>query len=141
MSCGAAEDVDSICSCPICVETIQDAFVTPCGHTFCYKCISTHLKNKSNCPSCGAHLVQDHIHPNFLLSKVWAATAAGSRHTDFPVAVVFVSFSSRRRFAVQLSHDARLMLADTQPGSTSCSFGSVGCSAHCTHVWCNEVLD
>jgi E3 ubiquitin-protein ligase RFWD2 len=70
MNAGAAEDVDSICSCPICVETIQDAFVTPCGHTFCYKCISTHLKNKSNCPSCGAHLVQDHIHPNFLLSKV-----------------------------------------------------------------------
>lgn len=57
-------------ACPICVETIEDAFATPCGHTFCFKCISTHLKNKSTCPSCGAHLVQDHIHPNFLLNKV-----------------------------------------------------------------------
>eukprot|EP00879_Flechtneria_rotunda_P016905 GHRR01017696.1.p1 GENE.GHRR01017696.1~~GHRR01017696.1.p1 ORF type:complete len:867 (+),score=461.27 GHRR01017696.1:375-2975(+) len=57
-------------ACPICVETIEDAFATPCGHTFCYKCISTHLKNRSNCPSCGAHLTQDRIHPNFLLSKL-----------------------------------------------------------------------
>jgi E3 ubiquitin-protein ligase RFWD2 len=57
-------------ACPICVETIEDAFATPCGHTFCFKCISTHLKNKSTCPSCGAHLVQDQIHPNFLLNKV-----------------------------------------------------------------------
>jgi E3 ubiquitin-protein ligase RFWD2 len=57
-------------ACPICVETIEDAFATPCGHTFCFKCISTHLKNKSTCPSCSAHLVQDQIHPNFLLNKV-----------------------------------------------------------------------
>jgi E3 ubiquitin-protein ligase RFWD2 len=64
-------------ACPICVETIEDAFVTPCGHTFCFKCISTHLKNKSSCPSCGAHLVQDQVHPNFLLNKVrWCAGAA-----------------------------------------------------------------
>ena len=68
----SAEDL----ACPICVETIEDAFATPCGHTFCFKCISTHLKNKSTCPSCGAHLVQDQIHPNFLLSKVSSPAAA-----------------------------------------------------------------
>lgn len=71
-------------ACPICVETIEDAFVTPCGHTFCYKCISTHLKNRSNCPSCGAHLVQEHIHPNFLLSKVWCPAACSASRTVRP---------------------------------------------------------
>lgn len=60
-------------ACPICVELIEDPFATPCGHTFCFRCISTHLRNRSNCPSCGAHLVQDSIHPNFLLSKVRCA--------------------------------------------------------------------
>jgi hypothetical protein len=67
-------------SCPICVETIEDAFVTPCGHTFCFKCISTHLKNKSTCPSCAAHLVQDQVHPNFLLNKVSCCTCVAYVH-------------------------------------------------------------
>ena len=57
-------------TCPICVETITDPFVTSCGHTFCYKCITTHLKHKSSCPSCSNYLTQDHIYPNFLLNKV-----------------------------------------------------------------------
>jgi len=61
-----AEDI----RCPICVELISDPFVTPCGHTFCFNCISTHLRTKNSCPSCSAFLVQDNIHPNFLLDKV-----------------------------------------------------------------------
>ena len=40
-------------NCPICQEVISDPFVTTCGHTFCYKCLSTHLATKSSCPSCG----------------------------------------------------------------------------------------
>lgn len=63
--------------CPICVELISNPFVTPCGHTFCFACISTHLRTKSSCPSCGAYLVQEHIHPNFLLDKVGGAIGGG----------------------------------------------------------------
>ncbi len=73
MSCGVAGPAGLLqeeLKCPICVETIQDAFVTACGHTFCYPCISTHLKNKHSCPSCSNYLTQEHIHPNFLLNKV-----------------------------------------------------------------------
>ncbi|KAF5825275.1 hypothetical protein DUNSADRAFT_12433, partial [Dunaliella salina] len=62
--------------CPICVDTIHDAFVTTCGHTFCYQCITTHLKHRRNCPSCGNYLTTDHIYPNFLLSKVLVRAAA-----------------------------------------------------------------
>jgi hypothetical protein len=51
--------------CPICYETLKpmiyenDAFkanpnitTTPCGHTFCYRCLSKHLETKSKCPMC-----------------------------------------------------------------------------------------
>ncbi|GLI59700.1 hypothetical protein VaNZ11_001645, partial [Volvox africanus] len=64
-------------NCPICVETISDPFVTSCGHTFCYQCISTQLKHKNSCPSCGGYLTADNIYPNFLLNKILrkAATA------------------------------------------------------------------
>ncbi|GIL89069.1 hypothetical protein Vretimale_16212 [Volvox reticuliferus] len=64
-------------NCPICVETISDPFVTSCGHTFCYQCVSTQLKHKNSCPSCGGYLTTDNIYPNFLLNKILrkAATA------------------------------------------------------------------
>ncbi|KAG2494053.1 hypothetical protein HYH03_007697 [Edaphochlamys debaryana] len=67
-----AEDV----GCPICVETITDPFVTSCGHTFCYQCITTQLRHKNSCPSCGAYLTVDHIYPNFLLNKILRKAAA-----------------------------------------------------------------
>lgn len=57
-------------SCPICFETLCDPFVTSCGHTFCYGCISQHLQHAKNCPSCSRFLTTELIHPNFLLSKV-----------------------------------------------------------------------
>lgn len=55
--------------CPICIQTMKDAFLTACGHSFCYKCIMTHLSNKNNCPCCGLYLTNSQIFPNFLLSK------------------------------------------------------------------------
>jgi len=60
-------------SCPICRETLDGVVTTPCGHSFCFVCISTHLGVKKSCPSCNNYLTEDHIHPNFLLNKVGAA--------------------------------------------------------------------
>ena len=57
-------------SCPICLSSLTDPFVTPCGHTFCYACIATHLQHAKNCPSCARFLTAELIAPNFLLSKV-----------------------------------------------------------------------
>lgn len=57
-------------ACPICIERLKDPFVTPCGHSFCYSCIITHLQNKNVCPSCTAYLTADAVYPNHLLSKV-----------------------------------------------------------------------
>ena len=70
--------------CPICVETIQDAFVTPCGHSFCFACLGTHLRDKPNCPSCGAFLTMENAYPNFLLNKVSGVCTMHPLHMSLP---------------------------------------------------------
>jgi len=64
----AFDDKDLLC--PICMGLIKDAFLTACGHSFCYMCIVTHLHNKSDCPCCAHYLTKNHLFPNFLLNKV-----------------------------------------------------------------------
>lgn len=72
----ASAGVDKDFLCPICFQTMEDAFVTNCGHSFCYTCITTHLNNRSNCPSCARYLTSEHLIPNFLLSKLLKKTVA-----------------------------------------------------------------
>ncbi|KAK7320547.1 hypothetical protein VNO77_30113 [Canavalia gladiata] len=62
--------------CPICMQIIKDAFLTACGHSFCYMCIITHLRNKSDCPCCGHYLTNSNLFPNFLLDKLLKKTSA-----------------------------------------------------------------
>lgn len=66
----AAEERDKDLLCPICMQIIKDAFLTSCGHSFCYMCIVTHLHNKSDCPSCAHFLTTNQLYPNFLLNQV-----------------------------------------------------------------------
>lgn len=84
-------------NCPICVETISDPFVTSCGHTFCYQCITTQLTHKNSCPSCGAYLTADHIYPNFLLNKVRGCmeAAAGTLGYDSCTGATTLRWSCR----------------------------------------------
>ena len=56
--------------CPICMSMFKDPFVTDCGHSFCFQCITTHLLNKKSCPCCSTYVTADKIHPNFVLHKV-----------------------------------------------------------------------
>ncbi|GMP73326.1 hypothetical protein CsSME_00031111 [Camellia sinensis var. sinensis] len=65
----AAAELDKDFLCPICMQIIKDAFLTACGHSFCYMCIVTHLRNKSDCPCCSHYLTTNHLFPNFLLNK------------------------------------------------------------------------
>ena len=66
----ARADVDKDFLCPICFQAMEDAFLTSCGHSFCYTCITTHLNSKNNCPSCARYLTTEQLIPNFLLTKV-----------------------------------------------------------------------
>lgn len=44
--------------CPICLCTIDEPFTLRCRHTFCYRCISNHVRHNTNaassckCPLC-----------------------------------------------------------------------------------------
>ncbi|XP_022955102.1 E3 ubiquitin-protein ligase COP1-like [Cucurbita moschata] len=71
-----AEDLDKDMLCPICMQIIKDAFLTTCGHSFCYMCIVTHLRNKSDCPCCSNFIRSNSIFPNILLDKFLKKTAA-----------------------------------------------------------------
>lgn len=62
--------IDKDLLCPICMQIIKDAFLTACGHSFCYMCIITHLRHKSDCPCCAQHLTNSQLFPNFLLDKL-----------------------------------------------------------------------
>lgn len=55
-------------SCPVCFETIEDAQVTTCGHSFCSKCIYQSFASSKRCPSCSHYI--DKVFPNFLLNDI-----------------------------------------------------------------------
>lgn len=67
---GSSGEMDRDLLCPICMGVIKDAFLTSCGHSFCYMCIVTHLNNKNDCPCCTHYLTKSNLFPNFLLDKV-----------------------------------------------------------------------
>ncbi|XP_021897973.1 E3 ubiquitin-protein ligase COP1-like, partial [Carica papaya] len=69
-------ELDKDLLCPICMQIIKDAFLTACGHSFCYMCVITHLRNKSDCPCCGNYLTNNQLFPNFLLDKLLKKTSA-----------------------------------------------------------------
>ncbi|XP_078157539.1 transducin/WD40 repeat-like superfamily protein isoform X2 [Carex rostrata] len=66
---GSSGEMDRDLLCPICMGVIKDAFLTSCGHSFCYMCIVTHLNNKNDCPCCTHYLTKSNLFPNFLLDK------------------------------------------------------------------------
>jgi Zinc finger, C3HC4 type (RING finger) len=65
--------------CPVCRSLLRDPFVTACGHSFCYPCVSQHLAHRKNCPSCAAYLTFDLVYPNFLLQQLAAKVKVADR--------------------------------------------------------------
>ncbi|XP_043476144.1 E3 ubiquitin-protein ligase COP1-like [Leptopilina heterotoma] len=67
---GTIEDKNNDFLCPICFELIDEAHITRCGHTFCYRCITKSLEVNGRCPKCSDILGQQDIFPNFLLNEL-----------------------------------------------------------------------
>ncbi|XP_031842608.1 E3 ubiquitin-protein ligase COP1 isoform X1 [Nomia melanderi] len=67
---GTLEDKNNDYLCPICFEVIDEAHITRCGHTFCYRCIVKSLETNARCPKCSYTLTQQDIFPNFLLHEL-----------------------------------------------------------------------
>jgi len=57
--------VDPNLICGICSYVLEDAVLTPCGHTFCLNCITTWLARPSTdtCPECRSHVSLTNIKP------------------------------------------------------------------------------
>lgn len=70
------KEEDKEMMCPICMQIMNDVFLTACGHSFCYMCIVTHLQNKRACPCCSVCLTVKQLYPNFLLNKLLMKTSA-----------------------------------------------------------------
>ncbi|KAL1505750.1 hypothetical protein ABEB36_005240 [Hypothenemus hampei] len=64
---GVFEERSADLSCPICFNLIDEAYITRCGHTYCYACIKKSLESVKRCPKCNSNLKIDDIFPNFLL--------------------------------------------------------------------------
>lgn len=68
---GSVEDKNNDYLCPICFNLIDEAYITRCGHTFCYSCISKTIETIGRCPKCNFALTsEEHIFPNFLLNEL-----------------------------------------------------------------------
>jgi E3 ubiquitin-protein ligase RFWD2 len=77
--------------CPVCFELLEEAHITKCGHTFCYRCIAKSLESNGRCPKC-SYMVGgvEQVFPNFLLNdlvakhktSVAAAAAAATVGTE-----------------------------------------------------------
>ncbi|XP_077986662.1 E3 ubiquitin-protein ligase COP1-like [Glandiceps talaboti] len=65
------EDKNNDFVCPICFDMIEEAHMTKCGHTFCFKCITRSLEESNRCPKCNFVIEKtDQIFPNFLLNEL-----------------------------------------------------------------------
>uniref|UniRef100_T1JKE0 RING-type domain-containing protein n=1 Tax=Strigamia maritima TaxID=126957 RepID=T1JKE0_STRMM len=65
------EDKNNDFLCPICFNVIDEACITKCGHSFCYKCIKRSLDQNNRCPKCTSVVKsKDHIYPNVLLNEL-----------------------------------------------------------------------
>ncbi|XP_033731895.1 E3 ubiquitin-protein ligase COP1-like [Pecten maximus] len=68
---GSYEDKDNDYVCPICFDLLEEAHMTKCGHTFCYKCIKQSLEQSNRCPKC--NFVIDSVQqlfPNFTVNEL-----------------------------------------------------------------------
>ncbi|CAG4981765.1 unnamed protein product [Colias eurytheme] len=83
---GSLEDKDCDLLCPVCFELIDEAYVTRCGHSFCYACIAKSVELHRRCPKCGAQLTgRDHYFPNFLLNELVARRRLRAKPSAAPV--------------------------------------------------------
>lgn len=62
-------EIDDDLLCQICLQPLVDPVDTPCGHTFCYSCLRSHLKRNLACPTDRQHLTERMIKSSNLLSR------------------------------------------------------------------------
>eukprot|EP01112_Ceratiomyxa_fruticulosa_P016359 TRINITY_DN4926_c0_g1_i1.p1 TRINITY_DN4926_c0_g1~~TRINITY_DN4926_c0_g1_i1.p1 ORF type:complete len:532 (-),score=75.25 TRINITY_DN4926_c0_g1_i1:31-1626(-) len=57
------KEVDIDLCCSICMGVLVNPFDSPCSHSFCFSCINSALKKKSECPDCRTPLTVSELKP------------------------------------------------------------------------------
>jgi len=69
--------------CPICFQTLTEASITTCGHTFCKDCIFMALQTgRKLCPVCASAIFVDGIFPNHALDVLVTRLSSKTMKTD-----------------------------------------------------------
>ncbi|KAM9832905.1 ligand of Numb protein X 2b isoform X2 [Syngnathus typhle] len=63
------DDVDDELVCHICLQPLIRPMDTPCGHTYCFECLASFLKDKDFCPVDRQRLQLSHCRPSTLLVR------------------------------------------------------------------------
>ncbi|XP_049594008.1 ligand of Numb protein X 2b isoform X1 [Syngnathus scovelli] len=63
------DDVDDELVCHICLQPLIRPMDTPCGHTYCFECLGSFLKEKDFCPVDRQRLQMHHCRPSTLLVR------------------------------------------------------------------------
>lgn len=74
-------DVLSELECHICVTLFHEPLTTPCGHTFCKKCLFRSLDHSNRCPLCRSELPR----MSFFISSPLNLTLSNMLITTFPI--------------------------------------------------------
>ena len=83
----AAEDVDSVFFCNVCLEPVKDRdpVVTQCGHLYCWPCLYRWLNtHHSTCPVCKASVTQENVIPIFIRGTVEDPRMKSSQESNIP---------------------------------------------------------
>lgn len=56
--------------CPICFELLEEPYITRCGHSFCFACVTRAIAADHRCSTCSATVRRDEIVPNILLNAL-----------------------------------------------------------------------
>ncbi len=56
------EKVEEDCTCPICMDDMENKAITKCGHIFCKECLDMCLQVKKSCPTCKTDLKNTEIY-------------------------------------------------------------------------------
>ncbi|XP_060809157.1 E3 ubiquitin-protein ligase COP1 isoform X2 [Amyelois transitella] len=105
---GSLEDKDCDLLCPVCFDLIEEAYVTRCGHSFCYGCIAKSVELHRRCPKCGAALAsRDHIFPNFLLNELVAKRRLARARPNTPGSSASQTIADAERLRVLVAAESR----------------------------------